>query len=63
MLEKTEIHMKKIGIIILGIIILAGIAVLTLVFQVLEFIVGAILFLVAIFFLGYLFKTVKNKLD
>ncbi|CAM4080017.1 hypothetical protein [Gillisia limnaea] len=55
--------MKKIGIIILAVIILAGIAVLTLVFQVIEFFVGAILFLVVIFFLGYLFKKVKDKLD
>ena len=55
--------MKKIGIIILAVIILAGIAVLTLVFQVIEFFVGAILFLVAIFFMGYLYKKVKDKLD
>ncbi len=55
--------MKKVGIIILAVIILAGIAALTLVFKVIEFFVGAILFLVAIFFLGYLYKTVKDKLD
>jgi len=55
--------LKKIGIIILAVIILAGIAVLTLVFQVIEFFVGAILFLVAIFFMGYLYKKVKDKLD
>ena len=53
--------MKKIGIIILEIIILAGIAVLTLVFQVIEFFVGVILFFVAIFFLGYLYKKAKDK--
>lgn len=55
--------MKKIGIIILAVIILAGIAALTLVFKVIGFAVGAILFLVAIFFLGYLFNKVKNKLN
>ncbi|MEH6682211.1 MAG: hypothetical protein V7724_16830 [Sediminicola sp.] len=55
--------MKKIGIIILGIVILALILVLTLVWQVLEFFVGAILFVIAIFFLGYLYSKVKDKLD
>ncbi|MFO7720048.1 MAG: hypothetical protein R6W85_06375 [Gillisia sp.] len=54
--------MKKIGIIILAVIILAGIAVLTLVLEVIGYILGAILFLVAIFFLGYLFNKIKNKL-
>lgn len=56
-------HMKKIGIIILGIIILVFIVVLTVVMEVLEFFVGGILFLVAIFFLGYLYSKVKDKLD
>lgn len=55
--------MKKIGIIILAIIILAGIAALTLVFQVLEFFVGIILFIVAVFFLGYLYSKAKDKLE
>ncbi len=55
--------MKKIGIIILAVIILAWIAALTLVFQVIEFFVGVILFLVAIFFMGYLYKTVEDRLD
>lgn len=55
--------MKKIGIILLAVVILAGIAVLTLVFQVIEFFVGVILFFVAIFFLGYLYKKIKDKLD
>ncbi len=55
--------MKKIGIIILGIIILAFIVVLTVVMEVLEFFVGGILFLIAIFFLGYLYSKVKDKLD
>lgn len=55
--------MKKIGIIILSVVILAGIAALTLLFQVIEFFVGVILFLVAIFFLGYWYKMIKDKLD
>jgi len=55
--------MKKIGIIILGVIVLALILALTLVFQVLEFVVGAILFIIAIIFLIYLYFKVKNKLD
>ena len=55
--------MKKIGIIILAIVILAGIAALTLLFQVIELFVGIILFLVAIFFLGYWYKMVRDKLD
>jgi hypothetical protein len=55
--------MKKVGIIILGIIVLALILSLTLVFQILEFVVGAILFVVAIIVLIYLYFKVKNKLD
>lgn len=55
--------MKKVGIIILGVIILAVILSLTLVFQIIEFVVGAILFVVALIFLGYLYTKVKNKLD
>lgn len=55
--------MKKVGIIILGVVILAVILALTLVFEIIEFFVGAILFVVAIIFLGYLYNKVKNKLD
>ncbi len=55
--------MKKVGIIIIGVIVLALILTLTLVFQVLEFVVGAILFVVAVIFLIYLYFKVKNKLD
>lgn len=55
--------MKKIGIIILAIVILAGIAALTLLFQVIEFFVGIILFIVAVFVLGYLYSKAKDKLE
>ncbi len=55
--------MKTTGIIILGIIILILIILLTLVFQIIEFFVGAILFVVAIIFLGYLYNKVKSKLE
>lgn len=55
--------MKKIGIIILAIILLPVILVLTLVFEIIEFFVGAILFIVAVFFLGYLYNKAKNKFD
>lgn len=55
--------MKKIGIIVLAIVLLAVIAVLTLIFQVIEFFVGAILFIVAVFFMGYLYSKAKDRLD
>ena len=55
--------MKKIGIIILAVVILAGIAALTLLFKVIEIFVGVILFLVAIFLLGYWYRAIKDKLD
>lgn len=55
--------MKKIGIIILAVVLLALILVLTLVMEVIEFFAGAILFIVAIFFLGYLYSKIKDKLD
>lgn len=55
--------MKTVGIIILGIIILVIIAVLTLVFEILQFFVGAILFVVALIVLGYFYFKIKKKLD
>ena len=55
--------MNKVGLVILGIIILAVILVLTVVFQILEFVVGAILFVVALGVLIYLYFKIKNKLD
>lgn len=55
--------MKKIGIVVLAIVILAVIVVLTLVLKVIEFFVGAILFIVAVFFMGYLYGKVKDKID
>lgn len=55
--------MKKIGIIILAVIVLALIAILTLVMEVLEFFAGAILFVVAAIILIYLYNKVKNKLS
>lgn len=55
--------MKKIGIVVLAIIVIAVIIVLTLVMEVIQFFVGAILFIIAIFFLGYLYSKAKDKLD
>lgn len=55
--------MKKVGIIILAVIVLGVILALTLVAQILEFAVGAVLFLVAAGVLFWLYHKVKDKLD
>ncbi len=55
--------MKKFALIILGIIILGVILALTLVAEILEFAVGAVLFLVAAGVLFWLYHKVKDKLD
>ncbi len=55
--------MKKIGLIILGIIILGAILVLTLVMKVIEFFMGAILFVLAIVVLLILYFKVKDKVS
>ncbi len=54
--------MKKIGLIILAVVILGSILVLTLVMEVLEFFAGAIFFVLAAILFIYLFNKVKNKL-
>ena len=55
--------MKKIGLIIVGIIILGAILVLTLVMKVIEFFMGAILFVLAIVVLLILYFKVKEKVS
>jgi len=55
--------MKKVGIIILAVIILGVILALTLVAEILEFAVGAVLFFVAAGILFWLYSKVKSKLD
>lgn len=55
--------MKKIGIIILGIVILALILILTLILEVIEFIAGTILFFVAAIVMIYLYRKVKDKFE
>ncbi|MGE5943625.1 MAG: hypothetical protein ACM31G_04720 [Flavobacteriales bacterium] len=54
--------MKKIGLIILGVIILGAILVLTLVMEILEFFVGTISFVLALIVLIYLYNKVKDKI-
>lgn len=55
--------MKKFGILILAIVIFGIIVYVTFIIAVIEIIVGAILFLVAIGFLWYLWNKLKDKLD
>ena len=55
--------MKKFGLIILGILILGAILVLTLVMKVLEFFMGAILFVLAIVILIILYTKIKDKVS
>lgn len=55
--------MKKIALIVLAIVVLGIILVLTLVAEILEFAVGAVLFLVAAAVLFWLYHKIKDKLD
>lgn len=55
--------MKKIGLIILGVIILGAILVLTLVMHVLEFFMGAIFFVLAAVVLIIAFTKIKDKIS
>ncbi|REG77591.1 hypothetical protein C8N25_1405 [Algoriphagus antarcticus] len=55
--------MKKLGLIVLGIIILGAILVITLVMEIIEFFMGAILFVLAIVILVYLYNKIKDKVS
>lgn len=55
--------MKKIGLIILGVILLGAILVLTLVMEVLEFFMGAISFVVIAVVLIILYNKIKDKIS
>lgn len=55
--------MKKLGIIILAIVVLGVILALTLVAEILEFAVGAVLFFVALGILAWLWYKIKEKFD
>ena len=54
--------MKKVGLIILGVMILGAILILTLVMEIIEFALGAIFFVFAIVVLLYLYNKVKDKI-
>ncbi len=53
--------MRKVGLIVLGVIILGAILVLTLVMEIIEFFMGGILFLLAIVVLIYIYTKIKDK--
>lgn len=55
--------MKKLGIIILGAVILGIIVALTMVMQVVEVFIGTFLIIMTVFFLGYLYNNVREPLD
>ncbi|MCY2685934.1 hypothetical protein [Salinimicrobium sp. TH3] len=55
--------MKTTGIIIAAILILGLIAVLTLVLEVIGFLAGVVLFIIAAIVLVYFFKKVKDKVS
>ena len=55
--------MKKLGLIVIGILILGAILVLTLVMEIIEFFMGAILFVLAIVVLIILFNKIKDKVS
>ena len=55
--------MKKLGLIILGILILGAILVLTLVMKIIEFFMGVILFVLAVVVLIYLYTKIKDRLS
>lgn len=55
--------MRQLGLIILGILILGAILVLTLVMNIIEFFMGAILFVLAIVILIYLYIKIKDKVS
>lgn len=55
--------MKKLVLIILAIIVLGVILALTLVAEILEFAVGAVLFVVALGVVGWLWFKIKDKFD
>ena len=55
--------MRKIGLIILGVLILGAILVLTLVMKIIEFFMGAILFVLAIVILIILYNKIKDKVS
>jgi len=55
--------MRQLGLIILGILILGAILVLTLVMNIIEFFMGAILFVLAIVILIYLYTKIKDKVS
>lgn len=56
-------NMKKFGILILALVIFAIIVYVTFIIAVVEIIVGAILFVVAIVFLWILWNKLKDKLS
>tara|TARA_R110002020_G_scaffold212242_2_gene418703 strand:- start:134 stop:301 length:168 start_codon:yes stop_codon:yes gene_type:complete len=55
--------MKKLGLIIVGILVLGAILVLTLVMKVLEVFMGAIFFVLAIVILIILYTKIKDKVS
>ncbi|SFT85013.1 hypothetical protein SAMN04489724_2303 [Algoriphagus locisalis] len=55
--------MKKIGLIVAGLLILGAILVLTLVMEIIEFFMGAILFVLAIVVLIILYNKIKEKVS
>ena len=55
--------MGKFGLILLGIIILGAILVLTLVMEIIEFFMGAILFVLAFVIFGYLYSKIKDTVS
>ena len=54
--------MKTLGVIILGVIALAVIVILIVV-EIIEFAIGAVLFLIALAFFWWLWRKVKSKFD
>tara|TARA_R110002012_G_scaffold96233_2_gene231930 strand:- start:11886 stop:12053 length:168 start_codon:yes stop_codon:yes gene_type:complete len=55
--------MRKLGLILLGVLILGAILVLTLVMKIIEFFMGAILFVLAIVILIILYNKIKDKVS
>lgn len=55
--------MKKIGLIILGVIVLGAILVMTLVMEILEFFMGAISFVLVAVVLVIVYNKIKDKIS